>query len=103
MAEKFACIMKKHDLVFTSQEDEKIMIQPRQLASKALMEVVREHEGEAITPEVEETIKGETLLRLKEFGVDLLAHADRIKVNFIRADLPNLDVPEEYLQGIQIH
>ena len=79
------------------------MIQPRQLASKALLDVVMLHEGEAITPEVEEVIKIETLQKLKEQGLDLLAHADRIKVSFIRPDLPNLDVPEYLLQVIPIH
>ena len=79
------------------------MIQPRQIASKALLEVVRLHEGEAITREVEETIKRETLLKMKEHGVDLLEHAGQIKVNFIRNDLPNMEVPELLLSGIQIH
>ena len=79
------------------------MIQPRQLAAKALMEVVMSHEGEAITPEIMRTIKYETLRNLKERGVDLMAHSRRIHVSFIRNDLPNMEIPEELLQGIQIH
>jgi hypothetical protein len=79
------------------------MIQPRKLAASALMEVVARYAGQSATPPVLFHIKRDTLALMKAQGVDLTEHANKIKVSFIRPDLPNLDIPDELLAGIPIH
>lgn len=80
-----------------------MMLQPRLMAAKALSEVVMRHVGKPVTRSLRVKIKHEVLALLKDRGVDVTEHSARIKVSFIRADLPNMEIPDNLLAGVPLH
>ncbi len=76
---------------------------PHRVAADSLRQAMREivpPTGAVLTPQLTYRIKARTLQHMKAAGLDLTAHARRIKLEFVRPDAPNLRIPPELMGAV---
>ena len=75
---------------------------PHRIAADSLRQAMRElvpPTGSVLTPQLVYRIKARALQHMKSAGLDLTAHARRVRLEFLRPDAPNLRIPPELLGG----